>query len=216
MSLEEFADYMYRTTFSDCDDPIAEWNSIHDEQQRLVDWLKGKKTIQVKGSEVDLTLSIKERVFVNADGKQNMPSGEIFTGPVEDSADGWVRFSFPAIYMGHEVSGIELRFKHGKVVEASASQNEPFLRSMLDTDTGSRYLGEFAIGTNKKIDRFIKDILFDEKIGGTIHLALGAGYPNTGSQNKSAIHWDMICDMHNGGQIYVDEELFYESGEFII
>ncbi len=216
MSLEEFADYMYRTTFCDCDDPIAEWNSIHDEQQRLVDWLRGKKTIQVKGSEVDLTLSIKERVFINADGKQNMPSGEIFTGPVEDSADGWVRFSFPAIYMGHEVSGIELRFKQGKVVRASASKNEPFLRSMLDTDTGSRYLGEFAIGTNKKIDRFIKNILFDEKIGGTIHLALGAGYPNTGSQNKSAIHWDMICDMHNGGQIYVDEELFYESGEFII
>ena len=216
MSFNEFADYVYSTTFSDCDDPVAEWNKIHCEQQILVDWLQGKKTIKLKGPDVDLTLSIKERVFINSDGKQNMPSGEIFTGPVEDSANGWVRISHPAIYMGHEVTGIKLRFEHGKVVEASASGNEPFLRSVLDTDKGSRYLGEFAIGTNKKIDRFIKSILFDEKIGGTIHMALGAGYPNTGSKNISAIHWDMICDMHNGGQIYVDEELFYESGEFLI
>ncbi|MCK4489660.1 MAG: aminopeptidase, partial [Anaerolineales bacterium] len=145
-----------------------------------------------------------------------MPSGEIFTGPVEDSATGWVRFTHPAISSGREVEGVELHFEGGRVVKASAAKNEEFLTTMLNTDEGSRYLGEFAIGTNQKIDRFIKNILFDEKIGGTIHMALGQGYPITGSLNKSAIHWDMICDMRDGGQIIVDDELFYESGEFKI
>jgi aminopeptidase len=216
MSLEEFADYFYRTTFSDCDDPIAEWNLIHDEQQKLVDWLKGKNAVKVRGPNIDLELSIEGRRFLNAAGQVNMPCGEIFTGPVEDSTNGWVRFTYPAIYTGREVAGIELQFDQGKVIDATATKNEAFLISMLDTDEGSRYLGEFAIGTNKKIDRFIKDILFDEKIGGTIHMALGVGYPQTGSVNKSSIHWDMICDMRDGGQIFVDGDLIYESGEFLI
>ncbi len=216
MSLKDFEDYVYSTTFSDKEDPGAEWKRIHDQQQRLVDWLKGKKAVQVKGPNVDLTLSIEERVFINSDGKQNMPSGEIFTGPVENSAAGWVRFTHPAISSGREVEGVELHFEGGRVVKASAAKNEEFLTTMLNTDEGSRYLGEFAIGTNQKIDRFIKNILFDEKIGGTIHMALGQGYPITGSLNKSAIHWDMICDMRDGGQIIVDDELFYESGEFKI
>jgi aminopeptidase len=216
MSLEEFADYVYKTTYSDCDDPIEEWNRIHDEQQGRVDWLKGKREVKVTGPNIDLELSIKGREFINSDGKKNMPSGEIFTGPVEDSANGWARFTYPAIYMGHEVEGIELRFEHGKVMDATATKNEVFLISLLDTDEGSRYLGEFAIGTNKQIDRFIGNILFDEKIGGTIHLALGAGFPETGSVNKSAVHWDMICDMREGGQIFVDGDLMYESGEFLI
>lgn len=214
MSLKEFSDFVYRSTFCDREDPISEWNRIHDEQQVLVDWLSGKKQLKVIGPNVDLTLSIEGREFINSDGQRNMPSGEIFTGPVEDSVEGWVRFTYPAIYMGNEVEGIELRFEQGKVVEASAKKNEALLLSMLDTDAGSRYLGEFAIGTNKGIDRFIKDTLYDEKIGGTIHLALGRGYLETGSQNMSSIHWDMICDMRDGGQIYVDEELFYNSGEF--
>ncbi|MFA9407163.1 MAG: aminopeptidase [Anaerolineales bacterium] len=214
MSLKELSDFVFRSTFCDREDPISEWNRIHDEQQVLVDWLSGKKQLKVIGPNVDLTLTIEGREFINSDGQRNMPSGEIFTGPVEDSVEGWVRFTYPAIYMGNEVEGIELRFEQGKVVEASAKKNEALLLSMLDTDEGSRYLGEFAIGTNKGIDRFIKDILYDEKIGGTIHLALGRGYLETGSQNMSSIHWDMICDMRDGGQIYVDEELFYESGEF--
>lgn len=216
MSLKEFEDYVYRSTFSDCDDPIAEWKRIHDEQQILVDWLKGKKNVKVMGPNIDLDLSIDGRVFINSDGKANMPSGEIFTGPVENSVNGWARYTFPAIYMGREVENIELHFDHGRVVKASAEKNESLLLSMLDIDKGSRYLGEFAIGTNKQMDRFIKDILFDEKIGGTIHMALGRGYPNTGSVNKSSIHWDMICDMRDGGQIFVDGDLFYESGEFVI
>jgi aminopeptidase len=178
--------------------------------------LADKKLVEIKGPNIDLTLSVEGRTFINADGTHNMPSGEIFTGPVEDSANGWVRFTYPAVLSGREVDGIELHFKKGKVVKASAKKNEDFLIAMLDTDEGSRYLGEFAIGTNQRINRFIKNILFDEKIGGTIHMAVGSGYPETGSKNQSAIHWDMICDMREGGQITVDGELFYQSGEIKI
>jgi aminopeptidase len=216
MSLSEFENYVYRTTFADTDDPVAEWQKIHDFQQTLVDWFVGKKHVEVKGPDVDLHLSIEGRTFENADGEYNMPDGEIFTGPVEDSANGWVRFTYPAVHRGVEVEGVELKLKKGKVVKASAKKNEDFLLKMLDTDPGARYLGEFAIGTNIKVDRFIKNILFDEKIGGTIHMAVGSGYPETGSKNESAIHMDMICDMREGGQIIVDGELMYESGEFKI
>jgi aminopeptidase len=216
MSLKEFEDYVYSTTYADTDDPVAEWQAFHDMQQKLVDWLVGKKDVVVKGPNIDLKLSIEGRTFENADGEKNMPSGEIFTGPVEESVEGWVRFSYPAVTQGREVEGIELVFEKGKVVKATADKNQDFLLSMLDADEGARYLGEWAIGTNKKINRFIKNILFDEKIGGTIHMAVGAGYPETGSKNKSAIHWDMICDMRDGGQIFVDDELFYESGEFMV
>jgi aminopeptidase len=216
MTLKEFEDYVYSATFSDCENPVGEWQRIKEEQQVLVDWLEGKRDIKVRGPHADLTLSVEGRKFINSDGKSNMPSGEIFTGPVEDSAEGWVRFTHPAILSGREVEGIELHFEKGRVVKATADTNEDFLHTMLDLDEGSRYLGEFAIGTNKKINRFIKKILFDEKIGGTIHMALGQGYPITGSQNQSGIHWDMICDMRDGGQIIVDGELFYESGEFTV
>jgi aminopeptidase len=214
MSLAEFEDYIYSTMFVDTDDPVKEWRKIYDEQQRYVDWLSGKDELVVKGPNVDLTLSIKDRGFINADGVDNMPSGEIFTSPVEDSVNGWIRFTYPAIEMGREVEGIELKIEKGKVVEATAEKNEAFLLEMLDVDEGARYVGEFAIGTNKRINRFIKNILYDEKIGGTIHMALGAGFEEIGGKNKSGIHWDMICDMRDGGQIFVDGELFYESGEF--
>ena len=216
MSLAEFEDYVYGTTYADTDDPIAAWNRIHDEQQRLVDWLKGKKRLEVKGPNVDLKLSIEGRSFINSDGHKNMPSGEIYTSPVEDSTEGLVRFTYPAIRESREVEGIELIFKAGKVVKATATKNEEYLNIMLDTDKGARYLGEFAIGTNMRIDRFIKSMLFDEKIGGTIHMAVGYGFPEVGSKIESAIHWDMICDMREGGQIHVDGELFYDSGEFKI
>jgi aminopeptidase len=216
MSLTEFEDYVYGTTYADVEDPVAEWHKIHDDQQRYVDWLADKKLVEIKGPNIDLTLSVEGRTFINADGTHNMPSGEIFTGPVEDSVNGWVRFTYPAVLSGREVDGVELHFEKGKVVKASAKKNEDFLITMLDTDEGSRYLGEFAIGTNQRINRFIKNILFDEKIGGTIHMAVGSGYPETGSKNQSAIHWDMICDMREGGQITVDGELFYLSGEIKI
>jgi aminopeptidase len=216
MSLSDYEDFVYGACHVDKDDPAAEWLRVSREQQRLVDWLKGKDQVRVQGPNVDLSLSIAGRTFINSDGKRNMPSGEVFTGPVEDSVNGWVRFSYPAIVAGREITGVELTFKEGRVVEATAAKNEGFLLSALDSDEGARYLGEFAVGTNYGIDRFTKNILYDEKIGGTIHMALGAGYPETGSKNKSAIHWDMICDMRDGGQILVDGELFYESGQFAV
>jgi aminopeptidase len=216
MSLRDYEDFVYRACYADKEDPVAEWLKLRQNQQKLVDWLKGKKEVVVKGPNADLKLSIEGRTFINSDGTRNMPSGEIFTGPVEDSVNGWVRFTYPAIYAGREVTGVELRFENGKVVEASAKKNEAFLHSVLDTDAGARYLGEFAIGTNDGIDRFTKSILFDEKIGGTIHMAVGKGYPETGSHNDSAVHWDMICDMRDGGQIFVDGELFYENGRFLV
>jgi aminopeptidase len=214
MSLEEFSDYVFSCTYADTDDPVAHWQAVHDMQQRLIEWLDGKKEVRVTGPNVDLSLSIEGRVFKNSDGDQNMPSGEIYTGPVEDSVTGWIKFTYPAILSGHEVEGVELHFEEGVVVKATAEKDEDFLLSILDTDEGARYVGEFAIGTNKRIDRFIKNMLFDEKMGDTIHLALGAGFPETGSKNQSAIHWDMLCDMRAGGKITVDGELFYDSGEF--
>jgi len=216
MSLAEFEDFVYSTMYADTDDPVREWRRIHDEQQRYVDWLAGKNEVVVKGPNVDLHLSIKDRPFINSDGKKNMPSGEVFTSPIEDSVEGWIRFTYPAIRLGREVEGVELKIEEGKIIEATAKKNEAFLLEMLEVDEGARYVGEFAIGMNKRINRFIKNILYDEKIGGTIHLALGAGFEEVGGKNKSGIHWDMICDMRDGGQIFVDDELFYESGEFKI
>lgn len=216
MALTDFEDFVYSACHADKPDPVGKWQTVSAEQQSLVDWLVGKDQVIVKGPNVNLQLSIKDRIFVNADGKKNMPSGEIYTGPVEDSVNGWVKFSYPAIVSGREVSGVELVFKNGKVTQATAEKNEPFLLQMLDTDPGARYLGEFAIGTNEGIQQFTKSILYDEKIAGTIHMALGRGYPETGSKNESAIHWDMICDMRDGGEISVDDELFYQSGEFKI
>jgi aminopeptidase len=170
----------------------------------------------VRGPNIDLALSIKGRTFINADGKKNMPDGEIFTGPVEDSIAGWVRFTYPALRGGMEVDGVEFQFYGGKITKASAAKNQAYLVSQLDTDAGARYLGEFAIGTNYGIQNFSKNILFDEKIGGTLHMAVGAGYPETGSKNKSAIHWDFICDMRDNSEITVDGELFYKNGQFMI
>lgn len=216
MSLEEFEDFVYGACHVDKEDPAAEWRKLSATQQKLVDYLAGKKHIEVKGPHAELTLSIDGRTFINSDGRRNMPSGEIFTGPVEESVNGWVRFTYPAIYNGREVEGIELCFKDGQVVEATAKKNEAYLLSVLDTDPGARYLGEFAIGTNDGIKQFTRSILFDEKIGGTFHMAVGASYPETGGKNQSAVHWDMICDMRSGGQIFVDGELFYDSGRFTI
>lgn len=214
MSLREYEDFVYGATFADQPDPVKCWHDIHDMQQKLVDWLVGKEKIEVRGPNIDMTLSMKDRVWINSDGKRNMPSGEIFTGPVEDSVNGWVKFTYPAIRDSREVEGVELEFKDGKVVSARAQKNESYLLDQLESDAGAKYLGEFAIGTNYQIQRFTKSILYDEKIGGTLHMALGAGYPETGSKNDSSVHWDMICDMRQNSEIVVDGELFYKNGEF--
>ena len=216
MSLEEYEDFVYEACFCDADDPAAEWRKLSEMQQHKVNFLAGKRKIALRGPNIDLELSIAGRTFINSDGKRNMPSGEIFTGPVEDSVNGWVRFSYPAIVGGRAVSGIELRFVDGKVTDASAEMNEDLLHAQLDTDAGARYLGEFAIGTNFGINQFTGMILYDEKIGGTVHMAVGMGYPETGSLNKSAVHWDMICDMRIDSEIHVDGELFYKDGGFTI
>jgi aminopeptidase len=214
MSLGEYADFVFAATYADQPDPVGCWQGVHDRQQRLVDWLVGKSQVVARGPNVDLTLSITERTFINSDGKRNMPSGEIFTGPVEESVEGWIKFSYPALRGGREVDGVEFVFEQGRVVRASASKNEAYLLSQLDSDAGARYLGEFAVGTNDQIQRFTKNILFDEKIGGTLHVAVGAGYPETGSRNRSSVHWDFICDMRQDSEIWVDGELFYKNGKF--
>ena len=216
MSLSEYEDFVYGACMPDMDDPVGYWRRFSAWQQQIVDWFKGKERVHVVGPETDLHLSIAGRTFINSDGKRNMPSGEVFTGPVEDSVEGHVYFSYPAIYRGREVTGVRLWFEGGKVVKATAEKNEDFLIKALDTDEGSRYVGEFAIGTNEGITNFTHQILFDEKIGGSFHMAVGAGYPDTGSKNESAIHWDMICDMRGGGKIWVDDELLYKDGKFVV
>ena len=215
MSLSEYEDFVYHACHADEEDPIAYWESIKQEQAQAVNAFNGHKSVKLNGPNIDLTLSIDGRTFLNSYGIHNMPDGEVYTGPVENSANGWVRYTYPAIYSGVIVKGIELTFKDGRVVQASAEENEAFLHRMLDSDAGSRYLGEFAVGTNFQIDRFTGNILFDEKIGGTIHAALGAGYPETGSVNKSMIHWDMICDMRSDSEIQVDGETVYKDGDFV-
>jgi aminopeptidase len=216
MSLSDYEDFVYGACMPDLDDPVGYWQRFSAWQQKIVDWLKGKERVHVVGPETDLRLSIAGRVFENSDGRKNMPSGEVFTGPVEDSVEGHVCYSYPAIYQGREVTGVRLWFEQGKVIKATADKNEDFLLQTLDTDEGARYVGEFAIGTNEGITQFTHQILFDEKINGSFHMALGAGYPETGSKNESAIHWDMICDLRDGGEIWVDDELLYKSGEFVI
>ena len=216
MSLRQHERFLYQACKAHLDDPVAAWQAVEAEQARLVEWLAGKKHVHVRGDNIDLQLSIEGRTFINACGTSNLPDGEIFTGPVEDSVNGWVRFTYPAYYQGNEVKGIELEFKDGEVVRATAESNEAFLHSMLEMDEGARRLGEFAIGTNRDIQQFTGTILFDEKIAGTVHMAVGQGYRKTGSVNRSMIHWDMICDMRQGGEIYVDETLFYRNGEFVI
>jgi len=216
MSLSRYEDFVYSACKLHLPEPVAAWREVEQCQQRLVDYLAGKQQLQVRGQNIDLEMSIAGRSFLNACGTANFPDGEIFTGPVEDSVNGWVKFTYPALHGGNEVVGAQLTFEDGLVTRATAEKNEAYLLSKLDTDPGARRLGEFAIGANNDIQQFTGSILFDEKIGGTVHMAVGQGYPETGSLNESSIHWDMICDMRAGGEIVVDGELFYQDGEFLI
>jgi aminopeptidase len=216
MSLREFEDFVYKACLVNEPDPIKAWKKISREQQRVTDWLNKAREIHVVGSDTDLRLKVRGRKWGNCDGHENFPDGEIFTGPIEDSVNGHIRYTYPACHYGREVEDVRLTFKDGKVVKATAAKNEEFLLKMLNTDKGAHYLGEFAFGTNYGIQRFIKNTLFDEKIGGTIHLALGTGYPESGSKNRSAIHWDMVCDLRDGGEVHVDRTLFLKDGKIQI
>ena len=214
-SLKKFEDFVFHAVHADDADPIGYWKQVEAGQNQIIQLLEGHDQVSLRGPNVDLSLSVKGRKFVNGAGLNNMPDGEIFTGPVEDSINGWVRYSFPAIYSGQMVDGVELTFTNGRVTSAKAAKNEAFLLEMLESDPGARFVGEFAIGTNYEIDHFSHNILFDEKIGGSFHMALGAGYPETGSKNKSMIHWDMICGMQEQAEILVDGEVIYRNGKFL-
>jgi aminopeptidase len=215
MSLAEFEDYVFGACHvAGEDDPVAYWQAEERRQARWAEALDGHDRVEIRSPDCDLRLSILGRTFISSCGTHNMPDGEIFTGPVETSVEGWARFAFPLIYKGREVEGVELTFRQGQVQTWKASKNQVFLESMLRSDAGARYLGEFGIGTNAALQQLTRNILLDEKIGGTIHLALGAGYPDTGSHNQSAIHWDMLVEMRRDSEIRVDGELVYQNGEF--
>ncbi len=215
MSLVDYEEFVFKACMVDKEEPVEEWRRLAEKLKSLKDKLLSKADeIRLVAEDTDLLLKVGGRTWIVDDGKKNMPGGEIFTGPHEDSVEGYIRFTYPAIWRGIIVEDVRLVFRKGKVVEARASKGEEHLRRILGTDEGASKVGEFAFGLNYNITRFTKEILFDEKIGGTIHLALGAGYPITGSQNKSAIHWDMIKDMRRG-KVYVDGELVYENGRFI-
>lgn len=216
MSLSQYEDFVYNACMPDADNPVGYWQKVAAWQDKVINWLKGKESVHITAPETDIRFNIKGRPWENCACNVNVPDGEIFTSPIENSAEGYVHFSYPTLYEGFEVTGVRLWFEKGKVIKASADKNEEFLLKKLETDEGARYLGELAIGTNEGIQQFTGQILFDEKIGGSFHMALGHGYPETDSKNDSAIHWDMICDLRNGGKITVDNELLHENGKFVI
>lgn len=215
MSYSEYEDFVYGAGLLDAEDPVAEWKRISAEQERWVKYLDTKKELHFISEGTDIKVNVSGRKWINCDGKVNFPDGEVFTSPVEDGINGYITFSFPGIYAGKEIEGIRLEIEKGKVVKANAKKGEDLLLALLATDDGSSRFGEVAIGTNYGIKNFTRNMLFDEKIGGTIHMAIGDSMPEAGGLNRSSIHWDMLCDMRNGGKIYADGELFYENGHFI-
>ena len=214
MSISEYEDFVYSSCLVDRDAPIEEWKKVDREQTRLCQYLNEAKTLHIVGADTDLTMNVEGRKWENCSGKYNLPDGEVFTAPIENSANGRIRFTYPGIYSGREVEDITITFKEGRVVEASAKKGNDLLQQILEIDGADR-IGEVAIGTNYGITNFTKSILFDEKIGGTIHLALGSSYPEVGGKNKSAIHWDILKDMKEGTRISADGDVFYEDGKFL-
>ena len=215
MSFEEYKNFVFRACKLHETDPVIAWQEVSEFQQKIVDLLKGTKELKIIGKNTDLSLRVEGRKWINCDGSHNMPDGEVFTSPVEDSANGVIFFDVPTSFMGVEVRNVILTFENGKVVEAKAEKGEDFLVKMLDTDEGARLVGEIAFGLNEDIDRPSKNILFDEKIGKTMHLAVGSSYPEAGGKNKSGLHWDLIKRMDNGAKVYVDGKLIYENGKFL-
>lgn len=216
MGFHAYADFLYAACGLDRDDPVAHWRGVQEKQERLVAYLNGKSRAEVRGPGIDLSFDFSDRLWVSAHGTLNFPDGEIYTGPLEESVNGTVAFNMRSVLEGREVSGVKFRFVNGRVVEASAEKGEDFLLSQLDADEGARRLGEFAIGTNWGVDRVTGSTLLDEKIGGSIHMAVGASLPQTKGINQSVVHWDMVHDMKDGGEITIDGELFYRNGHFVI
>jgi aminopeptidase len=215
MSLQAYEDFVYRAGWLHLDDPVAAWESFAGRLREIADRLAGVRELRVVAEDTDLTVGVEGRRWIPCHGDRNFPDGEVFTGPIETATRGDVRFSFPAIFSGREVDDVRLRFEGGRVVRSEAAGGAELLSQMLAIDDGASILGEFAIGTNYGVERFTKQILFDEKIGGTCHMAVGAGYPETGSTNTSGLHWDMVCDLRSGGEIYADGELIHREGRFL-
>jgi len=216
MSLADYEDFYFGACLAADADPLTAWKQASEQTHRLADWIQGKEEVRVTAPGTDITLGIAGRTFIPCDGEHNMPDGEFFTGPVEDSVEGEVSFHLPAVISGREVSGVHLKFESGRVVDASAERGEEFLIELLDTDEGARTLGELGIGTNYAIDRGTREVLLDEKIGGTVHMAVGASYPESGGSNESAVHTDLVCDLRLGGKLEVDGEVMQEDGKFVV
>ena len=216
MGTEEYEDFVYRACLVDKPNPVKLWKKISQTQAKITEYLNTKNIIRFESKDVDFTAKVTGRNWINADGHLNMPDGEIFTTPIENSVEGTIRFSYPGIFMGKEVEDISLTFEKGVVIKATAAKGQDLLDHILGIDEGAKRLGEIAIGTNPGITKFTKNMLFDEKLTGTIHCALGNGFEETGSKNESAIHWDILADMSKDGKIYADDELFYKNGKFIM
>ena len=216
MALQEFEDFVIEACHLNEEDPVEYWRSVDDRQRRIVEFLESKKEFRITGEDTELVIRTDGRKWVNASGKENFPDGEVFTSPLENGVNGKIRFNLPQYYMGKEVEGVFLEFKDGVVIKANAEKGSEFLQKVLTTDEGSKRLGEFAFGLNYGIKSISKNVLFDEKIGGTIHLAVGRAFAETGGMNKSVVHWDMIYDLRKGGEIYADGELIYRDGKFVV
>jgi len=215
MPYADYADFVARAMFLDCSDPIAKWLEVREFQAGLVERLSRAREVRLVSLETDVKMQTDSRVWRNSDGLRNMPSGEVFTSPLEDSANGTIFFDVPTMYGGQKVSNIRLELVNGKITRASAEEGNDVLQAALETDPGARFLGEIGIGSNYEIQRPTREILFDEKIGGTVHLAVGSSYRECGGLNESAIHWDMICDLRKGGEIWLDGEIFQRNGVFV-
>jgi aminopeptidase len=215
MSLAEYEEFVYRAAFLDDGDPVARWRAFSEEVERVAEFLSAKAELRIVAEGTDLTLDVGGRTWIPSEGHENFPDGEVFTAPHETSVEGEIHFTYPAVFRGREVDDVRLRFRGGEVVEAMAVRGQDFLEEMVAVDDGARRVGELAFGLNEAISVFTRNILFDEKIGGTVHLALGRAYAESGGENRSALHWDMICDLRSGGEVYADGELVYRDGRFL-
>jgi aminopeptidase len=217
MSLAQYEDFVYGACHVDGDaDPIAHWESVSAQLTAWARQLDGVRELRILGPDTDLRVIVEGRPWLPSDGRHNMPDGEVFTSPVETGTEGEIYFAFPSIFQGREVEDVRLRFEGGRVVRADASTGQDYLRTLIGTDEGAAVLGEVAFGLNYEIDRFTRDILFDEKIGGTMHVALGGGFDEAGTKNTSDLHWDLICDLRADGEVYADGELVWRAGNFLI
>lgn len=216
MSFDEYSEFLFKSCYLDLDDPVAKLKELDEKQTKWANYLNNVKEIRITGEKTDITFNVEGRKWISCSGLNNYPDGEVFTSPVENGINGEIYFDYPQNYRGNSALGVHLWIENGLVVKATADQGEEFLNAMINMDEGSHGIGEIAIGTNDEIQEITGNILFDEKIGGAIHMAVGASYPETGGKNVSGLHWDLIKNMKNNGKIYADGILIYENGKMLI